>query len=145
MEIPEGPRLWDEARRPLASWPDELERNARYWEWLDANPPPEVPLRRLGEFENKVALEIDGPAAADFEAFHMRHSIGYSWDHYSAQGRIISFRDTEGLPDFTALVEDGVVIHARGQDNASLTSDQVDSLDAACEALGWSRLSLGRL
>ena len=67
----------------------------------------------------------------------MRHSIGHSWDKYSALGDIYSLRSGDDAPEATVLVADGVVVHAREHRNARLSPENMTHLLDFCSLKGF--------
>lgn len=130
---------WDEDRRPLPAEADDALRRARYWEWSarvgpDLGPDDAPRIATAGDGRAWHILAHAGQA--DFEAFHMRHSIGYNWDHYSGLGEIYSLR-SDGVPQATFLVADGVVVHARRAQNAPLEPADHSALSTLAAERGW--------
>ena len=129
---------WDEGRRPLADEAEDAARRGRYLEWSNRFGPELGPdtAPRVGESPDGRAWHLLGDAAqADFEAFHMQHSIGYNWDHYSGFGEIYSLR-SGGIPEATLLVAGGTVVHARRRENAPLEPADLAAVRALAEARG---------
>ena len=134
---------WDEDRRPLPDETDDALRRARYWEWSGRFGPelgPDAAPRVAAAPDGRAWHRLGDPDQADFEAFHMRHSIGYNWAHYSGMGEILSLR-ADGIPQATILVADGTVVHARRRENAPLEPADLAALDALAAERGWSVLS----
>lgn len=127
MFDPGAPRL------PLAELGDESARTQGYWDWLEAKGAIDG-SKMLERLSNRSEWrELRSASDADFEAFTMRHSIGHSWDRYSAMGRILSFRNPAGKPEFTALLADGVFVHVREHRNARLANVNRTALDEFAE------------
>jgi hypothetical protein len=136
------PRTWPEGRRPLADEARDAERRERYWSWNEATGPrpgPDSAPRVAAAPDGRAWHRLGDPLQADFEASHMRHSIGYNWDHYSAMGEILSLR-SEGLPEATVLVADGTVVHARRRENAPLLPADLAAVRALAGTWGWAVL-----
>jgi hypothetical protein len=130
-------------RRPLQDADSEALRTDGYWDgywaWLDAT-------RIVGDSASAVLDDAEGAgrwcrlrdsADADYEAFHMRHSIGHSWDKYATFGDVFSLRSANGIPAATVLVASGAAVHAREQDNARLSPANAAALARFAEAAGF--------
>lgn len=131
---------WTAGRQPLADEAQESARTTAYWEWLDAARLSFVDTaeRVSGASRGGSWAKLDGPQDADYEASHMRHSIGHSWSKYSGFGDIYSLRSADGLPQATVLVSAGSVVHAREHENARLSSDNEADLAAFAASMGWA-------
>ncbi len=127
---------WGEGRTPLPDDEADARRRARYWAWSGTQVPvdPAPPLGAL--VPGYTCHAVATPAQADFEAWHMRHSVGYDFDHYSRMGDILSLR-RDGVPCVTALVADATVVHAVGPGNAMITDEDRAVLQVVCDARGW--------
>ena len=114
----------------------EHERVTAYWEWLENNVSPDNsrPVFRIG---NNTWKRLHTPEDADFEARHMRHSIGHSWDKYSAFGYIFSLRAADNTPQATILVRGNDVVHAREHCNARLSEESMSALRTFCFYAGF--------
>lgn len=115
---------WPGARSPVSDMAGEEQRVSAYWRWLDGH------FRADTEHQQRHALDggwswvsLDNEESADYEAMHMRHSIGHSWRKYSSMGDIFSLRDPTNNPQATALIDYGKaqIIHAREHHNARLS------------------------
>jgi len=142
MRIDGFPNPWTEDRRPLPDEPDDAARRARYWDWSNAVgpdlPADAAPLVATAP-DGRGWHRLEDAAQADFEAFHMQHSIGYNWDHYSGMGEIRSLR-AGGVPQVTILVAGGTVVHARRPRNEPLEPADLVALRALADAEGWRML-----
>jgi hypothetical protein len=130
---------WDEDRRPMPDEGDDALRRARYWQWSERFGPdlgPDDAPRIAAASDGRSWHRLLDEGHADFEAFHMRHSIGYNWDHYSGMGEILSLR-ADGVPQATVLVAGGVVVHARRPANAPLEPSDLAMLVDLAAAEGW--------
>ena len=115
------------SRYPLNDANEEAARTEGYWRWLDgaelgADMPEVADTTPDGGRWVKLNTWVD----ADYEARHMRHSIGHSWDYYAKTGNIFSLRDSQNRPLATVLVifdanRNHVAIHAREHENARLS------------------------
>ena len=118
---------WDEPRIPLADeWADE-ERRSRYWDWSNqAGPslPEGGTIARVRLADGGSCVRIGNHVQADYEAFHMQHSIGYNFDHYAALGDIYSLRNADNVPQMTFLVAGNQIVHARAPANGPVTDAQ---------------------
>lgn len=132
-------RDWTEARRPAEDPREEERRKAAYWDWLSRTA---ATLTARGAAVAPATHgswhRLTSPQDADFEAVHMQHSIGHSWDLYSGFGDLYSLRDADGIPQATVLVSDGVVVHAREQQNARLSPENLAELRAFAAERGWA-------
>lgn len=133
---------WDEQRYPLPDEMADAERRARYWEWSavgmfeDVGTTPVMDAGSTGRW-----VEIVDSRGADFEAFHLQHSIGYNWHHYSSMGRLLSLRGgDDGIPRITVLVANGTIVHARGLENQALDPDQLRTLSLMASHEGLEML-----
>lgn len=130
---------WTQGRSPLEDPAAEDARVEAYWKWLEAT----TGRDRLAAFAGYAVhapllwRKIETPTQADHEAWHMRHSIGHSWDKYSAVGDIYSLRSGDDKPEVTVLVADGVVIHAREHRNARLSPENMTHLLDFCILKGF--------
>ena len=130
---------WPGGRIPLADEAAEAMRTNSYWAWLteraDHIADAARPVVKMDE--GHWALLQNG-ADADYEALHLRHSIGHSWGKYSTFGDIFSLRDGDNRPQATVLVADKVVVHAREAENARLSVANEAALQAFTEVMGFS-------
>lgn len=127
---------WTGGREPLANPDAESARVVAYWAWLQGAEVRPGAARAVPATNGGHWVALDSPADADFEARHMRHSIGHSWDKYSSLGHVISLRDIHGKPQATILVAGDVVVHAREQENARLSVDNMRALNAFAAVRG---------
>lgn len=132
------PPGWNDARSPLQDPAAEADRTAAYWAWIDdaevqGATPPVATASNGGHWAQLLSADD-----ADFEAAHMRHSIGHSWAKYSTMGEIYSLRSPQGIPEATVLVAGGVVIHAREHRNARLSSENMRALEDFATESGWA-------
>lgn len=133
---------WDHPRYPDEDDSVEEERTGIYWEWLDGQ---EAPGDAMAEFSTYIpeqpiwVRKITEPEHADYEAAHMRHSIGHSWAEYNSTGDIYSLRTDDERPLATVMVSEGVVVHARGQFNTRLDAVAARALESLCQLKGWSQ------
>lgn len=133
---------WDHPRYPEEDNSVEEERTGIYWEWLDDQ---ESPGDAMAEFSTYIpeqpiwVRKLTDPEHADYEAAHMRHSIGHSWGKYSSAGEIYSLRTDDERPLATVMVSEGVVVHARGQFNTRLDAVAARALEQLCQLKGWSQ------
>lgn len=127
---------WDGPRRPVEDEGEDEARRDRYWVWsMGIEPTDDV--APLGEPVPGVTLHrVATHAQADHEARHMRHSVGYNFDHYAAMGDILSLR-RGGVPFVTALVSDRVIVHAVRACNEIVTDDDRAVLQVICDHEGW--------
>lgn len=126
-------------RVPLEDKAAETLRKESYWAEVDAKiwaPAERQPV--AASTLTHDLIEINTVEEADFEAFHMRHSIGHSWDHYSKMGEIYSIRNAAGFPLATLLVAAGMVVHARQAHNARLSPDLASVLENFAERFDWT-------
>jgi hypothetical protein len=128
---------WNGGRRPLEDDAAEAARTAAYWDWLASaavgDDAPVVAWAGLGWRWARLTT----PAQADYEARHMRHSIGHSWDKYSSFGELYSLRGPDDLPEATVLVSGGRVVHAREHENARLSPPNAAALESLAARMGW--------
>jgi len=124
----------------------EVLRRHRYWTWLDENAAAIHERRKI--YQNQAMEREPGAGSwmrvanamdADFVAFHERHSIGYSFDHYAQMGNMFCLlSQTTGLPLATILVSpDGRVIHAREAGNARLSPRHRQAVENLAQRRGW--------
>ena len=132
---------WTQGRSPLEDPAAEDARVDAYWQWLEATTGRDRHPAFAGYAVHAPLLwrKIETPAQADHEAWHMRHSIGRSWDKYSALGDIYSLRSGDDAPEATVLVADGVVVHAREHRNARLSPENMTHLLDFCSLKGFER------
>lgn len=132
---------WAGGRAPLIDKSAEEARKEAYWAWLDDSDPTDDEKGAFAGYAVNAPRfwrRIDGPAAADHEARHMRHSIGHSWDVYGAMGDVYSLRDGDETPHATVLVVDGEVVHAREEHNSRLSRYNQTLLGQFAEQKGWT-------
>jgi hypothetical protein len=130
---------WKEFRKPLDDERDEDARVASYWQWLAAQDVGTLPRgTQVDRFGSKTVVRLAGPKDADYEAAHMDHSIGHSWDKYSALGTIFSIRNADGRPEATFLVSGSKVVHARERFNARLSAGNRYVLSQMAFFYDWS-------
>ena len=130
---------WTQGRIPFADSEAETSRVDAYWQWLEASQERDPQASFAGYAVNAPLLwrKIDTAAQADHEAWHMRHSIGHSWDKYSAMGDIYSLRSDGDTPEATVLVVERLVVHAREHRNARLSPDNKTHLLDFCRLKGF--------
>ena len=130
---------WTQGRIPFADSEAETSRVDAYWQWLEASQERDPQASFAGYAVNAPLLwrKIDTAAQADYEAWHMLHSIGHSWDKYSSLGDIYSLRSGDDEPEATVLVADGVVVHAREHRNARLSPENCSHLLDFCQLKGF--------
>jgi hypothetical protein len=127
-------------RQPLSDWTSESARTQAYWSWLEAKAASvrDGSLDVAHAFGGGRWVRLSSAGDADYEAKHIRHSIGHSWDRYSKIGEIYSLRDEDNLPLATVLVQDvagaKVVVHAREHENARLSVANMAALEAFAES-----------
>jgi len=138
---------WPFGRSPISTPELEEKRVSAYWGWLDGAP-RSCPggKQRYVSTEGFFWISLDDEAGADYEAFHMRHSIGHSWRKYRQIGPLFSLRDHENLPQATVLLahpreaifnaRDAAIIHAREHHNARLSRANMDRMVAFADVLG---------
>jgi len=116
---------WTQGRSPLEDPAAEDARVDAYWQWLEASTGRDSHGAFAGYAIHAPLLwrKIETADQADHEAWHMRHSIGHSWDKYSALGDIYSLRSEGDTPEATVLVIEGLVVHAREHRNARLSPE----------------------
>jgi hypothetical protein len=125
-------------RSPLQDPSQEDLRTARYWAELEEAGQPADAASVVGSTsEGGSWVLLSNAQDADFEAWHMRHSIGHSWDKYSSIGSIHGLRSKDGIPQVTALEAGGAIIHAREARNARLSASNMALLEEFCRARGW--------
>lgn len=129
----------DGTRVPLDDPEAEEIRKEAYWRRLDADGPPIDRARTIGEGADGWRWVVLADAAdADFEAYHMRHSVGHSWGRYSAFGTIFGLRSPDGIPKATVLMAGNAAVHAREERNARLSPENEARLEAFAAAGGWT-------
>lgn len=130
---------WTQGRSPVDNPEAETARVDAYWQWLGASTGGDRRAAFAGYAVNAPLLwrKIETPAQADYEAWFMHHSIGHSWDKYSALGDIYSLRSGDDKTEATVLVADGVVIHAREHRNARLSPENRTHLLDFCQLKGF--------
>ena len=131
---------WTGGRMPLQDTAAEAARTSAYWAWSGTRqlPPSKAPVTADAEGGGSWVRLMDG-ADADWEAAHMQHSIGHSWDRYSGLGTIYSLRSEDGLPQATVLVDhEGCVVHAREHENARLSPEHAMALRAIARYMNWT-------
>lgn len=135
------------SRVPLDCRKAEEARTTAYWRWLEG-----VPAAVCGKGRHISNISDGGhwslletASDADFEALHMRHSIGHSWEKYSGVGYIYSLRSAYGIPQATILVKDDAVVHAREHENARLSEANMHALETLAAEMGWIVIVEGRV
>jgi len=130
---------WTQGRSPLEDPAAEDARVDAYWQWLEVSTgrDPHADFAGYAIHAPLLWRKIETPAQADHEAWHMRHSIGHSWDKYSALGDIYSLRREGDTPEATVLVVEGLVVHAREHRNARLSPDNKTHLLDFCRLKGF--------
>lgn len=130
---------WTQGRAPLQDPEAETARVDAYWQWLESSQKRDPQASFAGYAVHAPLLwrKIETAYQADHEAWHMRHSIGHSWDKYSALGDIYSLRSGDKAPEATVLVADGVVVHAREHRNARLSPENMTHLLDFCSLKGF--------
>ena len=131
---------WDGGRRPIPGDQEDAARRAEYWEWSEAaGDLPEGGAEMVSYAPGNCHwAKLENAVQADYEARHMRHSIGYNWDHYTAMGQILSLRSQNMIPWVTILVAENRVVHARRAANAPLGLHDLRALRALARAKGWT-------
>lgn len=140
--------MWQGGRYPLADRDAEDQRVLAYWAWLEHQRQQGQEggssqfrgdgVRLATSADGRAWVELASADQADFEALHMDHSIGHSWDKYSGLGRIVSLRSLEGLPEATILVAGTAVVHAREFRNTRLSDANEAALHLLAAEMGWT-------
>jgi hypothetical protein len=130
---------WTQGRSPLEDAAAEDARVDAYWQWLEASTGRDSHGAFAGYAIHAPLLwrKLETADQADHEAWHMRHSIGHSWDKYSALGDIYSLRSEGDTPEATVLVIEGLVVHAREHRNARLSPENQAHLLDFCRLKGF--------
>lgn len=133
---------WNGPRVPLSDEVDENERKAAYWAYLDAAAAEGAVVDSASHVADAAEgghwVRLVSAADADFEALHMRHSIGHSFGKYGAFGEIFSLRSADGLPQATVLFSGGEAVHAREHQNARLSDGNMAELAAFAASMGMT-------
>lgn len=130
---------WTGPRTPYADPVEEAARTEAYWAWLDAQETfQECAFVGDAEHGKGTWRQLTTADQADYEAREMRHSIGHSWDKYSAMGEIYSYRNMIDVPQMTVMVINNVVVHAREHQNTRLSVNNLVTLMMAAHEKGWA-------
>lgn len=140
MTSPRQPDAWHGGRIPHDDPTREAARTQVYWSWLDSQPVRPTDARVLAQDGALTWIALISSDQADFEASHMRHSIGHSFGKYSAMGRLYSLRAPGGAPVATVLEVSGRIVHAREHHNARLGVEAQSCLERFAGRMGFEIL-----
>lgn len=139
------PVKWNYPRYPLDNELENLLRFETYWKYLLCTRPEDdqrSPLLILGDHFLK---DIKTEEQADYEAYHLVHSIGVNFYKYSQLGDNYSIRTQENKPLCTLLVHSQKCIHARQIANDPLNDQNFSLLTQFCQAMGFTWAPLEEL
>lgn len=126
---------WNYHRYPLGDDYQDLLRFEEYWKYLLLKRPTDEQRPFLIVLEENGIKTITNYEQADYEAFHLVHSIGANFDKYSRGATIYSIRTLDNIPVCTFNVIENVCVHARQKGNEPLNDKEYEHLMNFCKLL----------